>query len=96
MTSVGVNCFVYIFISTLVFLPKESPVLLLPCLLHIGLPLRGVHGVGSCSPHGARHLLHRCLLHVAPGHLLGRELFVDGLLETYLRATPGRALSLVR
>ena len=70
---------VYIFISTLVPLPNESPVALLSSLLHVGLPLRGILGVGCCSPHGAGHLLHRCLLHVAPGGALGLLLLVDWL-----------------
>ena len=77
MTSVVVNCLVYIFISTLVPLPNESPVALLSPLLHVGLPLCVVHGVGRLSPH--RHLLHRCLLHVLPGRALGHLLLPDGL-----------------
>ena len=78
MTSVGVNCLVYTFISTLVPLPNESPVALLSSLLHVGLPLCGIHGVGCCSLHGAGHLLHRYLLHVLPGGALGLLLFPDG------------------
>ena len=76
MTSVGVNFLVNSFISTLVPFPNELPVLLLPPLLHVGLPLFGVCGSGSCSPHW--HLLHRCLLHIAPGGALGLLLFQDG------------------
>ena len=79
ITSVAVNCLVYRFIFTLVPLPNESPVALLSSLLPVGLPLCGVHGVGCRSPHCAWHLLHRCLLCVAPGGALGLLLFPDGL-----------------
>ena len=82
MTSVAVNCLVYSFIFTLLPLPNESPVALLSSLLPVGLPLCGVHGVGRRSPHGAWHLLHRCLLCVAPGGSLGLLLIVDGLHAT--------------
>ena len=75
MTSVGANCVAYSFIFTLVPLPNESPVALLSPLLHVGLPLVVVHGVGRCSPH--RHLLHCCLLHALPGRALGLLLFID-------------------
>ena len=75
ITSVAVNCLVYIFISTLVPLPNESIVALLPSLLHVGLPLSGVHCVGCCSPRVAGHHL----LAIASAPALGCHLVVDWL-----------------
>ena len=85
MTSVAVNCLVYIFISTLVPLPNESIVALLPSLLHVGLPLSGVHCVGCRSPRVAGHHLRA----VASASALGFHLVVD-----WLHAAGGETLCL--